>query len=70
MVPAGGTVGLETVAEGLTSPVWLGAAGDGLAKVWAAVEILSGADERNRTRSRGVDRFHLAIATALGLIVV
>jgi Ca-activated chloride channel family protein len=48
----------------------LGAAGEGLAKVRAAVEILSGSDDRSQTRSRGVDRFHLAIAAALGLMVV
>lgn len=62
---------LRAIAEATGGSYYpLGAAGEGLAKVRGAVEILSSADERNQTRTRGVDRFHLAIAAALGLMVV
>lgn len=47
----------------------LGPLGDGLAKVRLAVETLDSSAGLNRTRARGVDRFHVPLAMAVGLIL-
>jgi Ca-activated chloride channel family protein len=48
----------------------LGPLGEGLANVRSAVEIMNSASGKGQVRARGVDRFHLAIAAALGLMIV
>ena len=48
----------------------LGPLGDGLLKVRSAVQTLDRAARSARTHTQGVERFHLAVAAALALIVM
>jgi len=48
----------------------LGPVGEGLARVRLALENLKGASSASPSRKLGVDRFHLPVALALGLLVL